>query len=174
MQRSTESNSPVFVFAGSSSRAGIAGRDRREMREIMSTKIQINDEESLDVSSVLTGREDGFSAPGQYNNVFAVTVTNGGIAETFDYHVSVHDTEEGKKELTDADHISAIYCFLGDGIASLMDFKEFMDEFGYEDCREGYKIHKACEAAQKQCARLGLGDLNRISNYMREKYPDVV
>ena len=140
----------------------------------MATKIQINDEESIEVSSVLTGMEEGFSAPRQYNNVFAVTVTNGGMAETFDYHISIRDTEKGKKKLTDADHIFAFYCFLGDGIAGLMDVKAFMDEFGYKDCREGYKIHKACEAAQKQCARLGLGDLYQVSNYIQEKYPDAV
>ena len=140
----------------------------------MATKIQINDEESIDVSSVLTGTVEGFSAPRQYNNVFAVTVTNGGMAETFDYHISIRDTEKGKKKLTDADHIFAFYCLLGDGVAGLMDFKAFMDEFGYKDCHEGYKIHKACEAAQKQCARLGLGDLYQVSNYMQEKYPDAV
>lgn len=138
----------------------------------MATKIQINDEEHIEASSVLTGIVEGFNAPRQYK--FAVTVTNGGITATFEYHISIVETNKGKKVLTDTDHISAFYSFIGDGIAGLMGFEEFMDEYGYEDCRKGYKIHKACEAAQKQCARLGLDNLYAVSNYILEKYPDAV
>ena len=149
-----------------------AGLERDE--RIMATKIQINDEESVEITSTLKGTVEGWVNKREYNNLFAVTVQSGAVKESFDYHISIAETNKGKKVLTDADHISAFYAFVGDGIAGLMDFKEFLDEFGYTDCREGYKIHKACEAAQKQCARLGLGDLYQVSNYMQEKYPDAV
>jgi hypothetical protein len=141
----------------------------------METKIQINDEESLEVSSILTGMEEGFSAPRQYNNVFAVTVTNGGIAETFDYHISVHDTENGKKALTDEDHISAIYCFIGDAIAGSQSFEEFCDDLGYdEDSRKAEKIWHECEKATQKAENLSIGDLYSVSNYIQEKYPNAV
>ncbi len=141
----------------------------------MTTKIQINDEESIEVSSVLTGTAEGISAPRQYNNVFAVTVTNGGMAETFDYHISTHDTEKGKKKLTDADHIFAFYCFLGDAISGSQSFEEFCDELGYdEDSRKAEKIWKACQEATQKADNLSIGDLYAVSNYIQEKYPDVV
>ena len=161
----------------------------------MTTKIQINDEESIEVSSVLTGMEEGFSAPREYNNVFAVTVTNGGVAETFDYHISVHDTEggycpsiqttllygavmkgeNGKKKLTDADHIFAFYCFLGDAISGSQSFEVFCDEMGYdEDSRKAEKIWKACQEATQKADNLSIGDLYQVSNYIQEKYPDEV
>ena len=141
----------------------------------MATKIQINDEESIDVSSVLTGTVEGLCAPRQYNNVFAVTVTNGGIAETFDYHISTHDTQNGKKALTDEDHISAFYCFLGDAISGSQSFEEFCDELGYdEDSRKAEKIWKACQEATQKADNLSIGDLYAASNYIQEKYPDAV
>ena len=138
------------------------------------TKIQINDDETVEITSTLKGAVEGWVNKREYNNLFAVTVQSGAVKETFEYHISIVDTNNGKKVLTDADHISALYAFIEDGIAGLMDFEEFMDEYGYDDCRKGYKIHKACEAAQKQCARLGLGDLYAVSNYIQEKYPDAV
>ena len=139
----------------------------------MATKIQINDEESIDVSSVLTGTAEGFSAPRQYNNVF--TVTNGGIAETFDYHISIHDTEKGKKALADEDHISAFYCFLGDAISGSQSFEVFCTELGYdEDSRKAEKIWKACQEATQKADNLSIGDLYQVSNYIQEKYPDAV
>lgn len=140
----------------------------------MTTKIQINNDETVEITSTLKGTVEGWVNKREYNNLFAVTVQSGTVKETFDYHISIADTNKDKRVLTDEDHISAFYSFVGDGIAGLMDFEEFMDEFGYEDCRKGYKIHKSCEAAQKQCARLGLGDLYAVSNYIQEKYPDAV
>ena len=141
----------------------------------MATKIQINDEESLEISSKLTGTAEGFSAPRQYNNVFAVTVTNGGIAETFEYHISVHDTEKGKKALTDEDHISAFYCFLGDAISGGQSFEEFCADMGYdEDSRKAEKIWHECEKAPQKAENLSIGDLYAVSNYIQEKYPDAV
>jgi hypothetical protein len=140
----------------------------------MATKIQINDDETVEITSILKDTVEGWVNKHEYNNLFAVTVQSGAVKETFDYHISIADTDNGKRALTDVDHISAFYSFVGDGIAGLMDFEEFMDEFGYEDCRKGYRIHKACEAAQKQCARLGLGDLYAVSDYIQEKYPDAV
>ena len=41
----------------------------------MATKIQINDEESLEVSSILTGTAEGFSAPRQHTVVGKYEVT---------------------------------------------------------------------------------------------------
>jgi len=140
----------------------------------MATKIQINDDETVEITSILKDTVEGWVNKHEYNNLFAVTVQSGAVKETFDYHISIADTNKGKRVLTDVDHIGAFYSFVGDGIAGLMDFEEFMDEFGYEDCRKGYRIHKACEAAQKQCARLGLGDLYAVSDYIQEKYPDAV
>ena len=141
----------------------------------MATKIQINDEESLEVSSILTGTAEGFSAPRQHNNVFAVTVTNGGMAETFDYHISIHDTEKGKKALADEDHISAFYCFLGYAISGSESFEMFCTELGYdEDSRKAEKIWKACQEATQKADNLSIGDLYQVSNYIQEKYPDAV
>jgi hypothetical protein len=141
----------------------------------MTTKVQINDEESIEVSSVLTGTVEGFSAPRQYNNVFAVTVTNGEGSETFDFHISIHDTEKGKKALTDEDHISAFYCFLGDAIAGGQSFEEFCSDMGYdENSRAAEKIWKACQEATQKTDTLSIGDLYAVSNYMQEKYPDAV
>ena len=139
---------------------------------IMATKVQINDEESIEVSSVLTGMVEGFSAPQQYNNVFAVTVTNGGITETFDYHISINDTETGKKMLTDNDHIFAVCCFLWDAIAGDRSFVEFCAEMGYdEDSRDAEKIWHACQEATQKAGNLGIGTLYTISNYIQDKYP---
>ena len=141
----------------------------------MTTKVQINDEErSIEIASAFKGAVKGWVNKREYNNVFAVTVQNGTFKESFDYHISIVETNKGKKVLTDADHIHAFYSFVRDGIAGLVDFEEFMGEYGYEDHWKGYKIHKACETAQKQCARLGLGDLYAVSNYIWEKYPDAV
>ena len=127
----------------------------------MTTKIQINDEESIEISSKLIGTAEGFSAlPGRYNNVFAVTVTNGGIAETFDYHISILDTEKGKKALADEDHIDAFYCFLGDAISGSQSFEVFCAELGYdEDSRKAEKIWKACQEATQKADNLSIGDL---------------
>ncbi len=137
----------------------------------MTTKIQINDEESLEISSKLTGTAKRFSAPRQYNNnVFAVTVTNGGMAETFDYHISIPDPEKGKKALSDEDHILAFYCFLGDAISGSQSCEVFCTEFGYdEDSRKAEKIWKACQEAARKADNLSIGDLYQVSNYIQEK-----
>ena len=141
----------------------------------MATKLQINEEESIEVNSVLTGTVEGFNAPRQYTNVFAVTVTNGGITATFEYHISIHDTEKGKKALTDEDHISAFYCFLGEAIAGGQSFEEFCADLGYdEDSRAAEKIWHECQEASQKADNLSIGDLYSVSNYIQEKYPDAV
>ena len=141
----------------------------------MTTKIQINDEESIEISSELTGTEEGFSAPRQYNNVFSVTVTNGGIAETFDYHISTHDTQNGKKALTDEDHISAVLLLPWGCYTGSQSFEEFCDEWDMMRIPgRTEKIWKACQEATQKADNLSIGDLYQVSNYIQEKYPDAV
>jgi hypothetical protein len=102
----------------------------------MATKVSISNEESVNVSSVFVESVKGWVRPTDYNNRFNVTVTSGSISETFQYHISIVETEKGKKVLTDEDHISALYSFIDDAISGTMDFEEFMSEYGYTNCKE--------------------------------------
>ena len=140
----------------------------------METKVSISDEETISVSSVFVESVKGWVRPTDYNNRFNVTITCGGTSETFQYHISIDETNKGKKVLTDEDHISALYSFIGDAIAGTMGFEEFMDEYGYTNCREGYRIHKACKKAMDQYNTLNIGDAYEVSNFIQKKYPDVV
>lgn len=109
-----------------------------------------------------------------YQNHFTVTVTKGEISESFDYHASIHDADNGIVNLSDNDKISAFYCFISDAIAGLMSFDEFKSEYGYDDCCEAHRIWKLCKEATIKASRLGLGDLYKLSNYMQENFPEVV
>ena len=140
----------------------------------MATKIQTSEDETIDVSSVFLEAVKGFVRAYDYNNVFDVTVTCGRTAETFRYHISIDETNKGKKVLTDEDHIRAFYSFIGDAIAGSMGFEEFMSEYGYTNCKEGYRIHKACKKAMVQYEFLNVGNAYEVSNYILEKYPDVI
>lgn len=114
--------------------------------------------------------------PNDYNNRFTVTIKNGNISESFEYGVSIHDTKQLKPKmvLTDQDHVFALYCVIGDAISGIMPFKEFQSEYGYSDCCEAHKIWKLCQNSAMKIMRLNLGDLYEISNFIQEKYPDVI
>lgn len=109
-----------------------------------------------------------------YQNHFTVTVTKGNASESFDYHASINDANNGIVNLSDNDKLGAFYCFIGDAIAGLMSFKEFQLDFGYDDCCEAHKIWKLCKESTIKATRLGLGDLYKVSDFMQENYPEVV
>lgn len=109
-----------------------------------------------------------------YQNHYSVTITKGNDSESFDYHSSINDTDEGIVNLTDSDKINAFYCFVQDAISGTMSCKEFKSEFGYDDCCEAHRIWKLCKDATIKAARLGLGDLYTLSEQIRNVYPDVL
>lgn len=140
----------------------------------MATKIQVSNEDTIEVSSVFVESVKGFVRSYDYNNQFLITVKNGDTSASFKYHISIVDTNKGKTTLTDEDHISAFYSFVGDAIAGDMDFEDFMSEYGYTNCKEGYRIHKVCKKTLKDYNLLNVGDMYEVSNFIQEKYPDVV
>jgi len=137
----------------------------------MATKVLISNNETIEVSSQMVECVKGKFVTYEYNNVFNVTIDYENKKETFEYTISVHDTENGKKELSHSDHISAVYSFIGDAITGEMSFETFMDEMGYTDCRSAYKIHKACQKSLEQFGNLNMGDAYDISNFIQEYYP---
>ena len=141
----------------------------------MATKIQISKDKSIEVSSILTGTEKGFSVDHEYNNVFLVTVTSGTVQESFEYHISIYETKKGKKVLTDEDHINALYCFIGDAISGQESFEDFCSDMGFdEDSRKAEKIWKLCQESTTKAGNLNLGDLYQVSNFLQEKYSEVL
>jgi hypothetical protein len=109
-----------------------------------------------------------------YQNHFTITVTKGGNSETFDYHASINDAGKGIVNLSDNDKIGAFYCFVGDALSGMTSFDEFKSDYGYDDCCEAHKIWKLCKESTRKATRLGLGDLYELSNFIQERYPDVV
>ena len=113
---------------------------------------------------------------GDYHNLFTVTVKRVNNLESFEFGTSIHDIKQLKPKLvlSESDQIYAFYCFVNDAIEGTLKFQEFKDEIGFEDCCEAHKIWKLCQESTLKCARLGMGDLYELSNYLQEKYPDVV
>jgi len=138
------------------------------------TKVLISNDETIEVSSQMVECVKGKFVAYEFNNVFNVTIDYENKKEVFEYTISIQDTKNGKKELSHEDHISAVYSFIGDAIAGEMSFETFMDEFGYTDCRCGYKIHKACIKSMEQFSNLNMGDAYDISNFIQEHYPNEV
>jgi hypothetical protein len=157
---------------------------RFELPEKKITRVSISPVKALSVSSVFDTAVKGDLAKGDmanrfkddYRNRFKVTVKNGNIEESFDFTVSINDTKQLKPKLalSDNDHIYTLYCFIGDAIAGAESFEDFKGNFGYDDCCEAYRIHKLCKESTLKAVRLGLGDLYKVSDYIQEKYPEVV
>jgi len=140
------------------------------------SEIILNETERIEITSTFKQSVKGFVREYDYNNQFEVTVkTNEGKNITFDYHISIDDTNKGKKFLADNDHICAFDSFINDAISGNYSFDEFMDEYGYTKCQEGYKIWKLCQESSKKFESLNIDiDLYDLSNIIREKYPDVL
>ena len=140
----------------------------------MVTKVLISNTEAIEISSKMVECVKGKFVAYEYNNVFNVTINHENKTETFEYTISIQETKNGKTELTHEDHITAVYSFIGDAIVGEMSFENFMDDFGYTDCRMGYKIHKACGKSLEQFNTLNMGDAYDISDFIQTHYPNEV
>ena len=140
------------------------------------TTIKLNDDETIEITSTFKQSVKGFVREYDYNNQFEVKVKTADNNEiSFDYHISIDETNKGKKVLTDSDHICAIDSFINDAISGNYSFEEFQDEYGYTNCKEAYKIWKLCQKALEQFSLLNFSmDFYELSNIIREKYPDVI
>jgi hypothetical protein len=131
----------------------------------LSISSQFKDQEP----TMITGRKTP-----DYSNHFTVTITKGNLSESFDYHASINDADAGIVNLSNNDKIGAFYCFIQDAISGMMQFKEFKSDLGFDDCCEAHRIWKLCQESTIKATRLGLGDLYKLSEFLMEKYPDVV
>jgi len=148
----------------------------KRVNETKPTKISLSMQLGSDVlvSSVFKESIQGKATKTGWNNQFVVTAKYGNNEISFEYGISVVETEKGIVNLTDKDHIFAFYCFIGDAIAGSGTFDNFQSEFGYQDCCEAYKIWKLCKESTIKAVRLGIGDLYKVSNFLQEKYPEVL
>jgi hypothetical protein len=139
-------------------------------------KLNLNETEEIEITATFKQSVKGFVREYDFNNQFVVTVkSNEGKTITFDYHISIDETNKGKKVLSDNDHIQAFDSFVNDAISGKYSFDEFMDEYGYTKCKEGYKIWKLCKESSNKYDSLNIDiDLYDLSNIVREKYPDVI
>jgi hypothetical protein len=151
---------------------------QKRTKEILSVPTEISYSNQIRSTAIVSSRFKesvfGKSTKTGWNNQFLITVKNGNSEISFEYGISVVETEKGKITLTKQDHIFAFYCFIGDAISGSETFENFQKEFGYQDCCEAYRIWKLCRESTVKAVRLGIGDLYRVSNYIQEKYPDVI
>lgn len=140
------------------------------------TRIEINEEENIEITSQFKESVKGWVRSYDYNNRFVVCVkTNDNQEVSFDYTISIDETLKGKMVLTDNDHICAFNSFIGDVMSGTYDFEEFQNEYGYTDCKEAYKIHKLCKESLNKFVELNLNiGLYDLSDLLQEKYSDVI
>ena len=75
-------------------------------------------------------------------------------AITFDFWVSIAEPEiKDEKSL-----LCAFCCFLEDSVLGGYDFDEFIDEFGYSEAKEAYRIWLACKDSMEKLRTLRVSD----------------
>lgn len=112
-------------------------------------------------------------------NNHRITVEYEGNKTTFDFWCSLaQPTFQNEDEL-----IHALSCFASDACSGEMSFKEFCNEFGYEETEENdfgrivpnekaRNIHRACENARETFEYTLQIDNNDLYNFLLEEYED--
>jgi len=85
---------------------------------------------------------------------------------TFDFWGSYHDYQQGKNWLSKYDLGSAVYMIIGDSLAGMMSFDEFVDEYGYDEPKSAYRIWQACKKTYAK--------LKKILNWSADNYYDFI
>ena len=96
------------------------------------------------------------------HNRYNITVTNtdNGKRTRFPFYTSI-----AKPDITEEKELlEAFDCFISDCYSGFMDFREFCNEFGYdEDSRKAFKVWRACVASCARFQRIG-GDVNDLDD----------
>jgi len=127
---------------------------------------------------------------------YRIDIISNGKVETFDYYDSYsayekwiptylkfpdHLTEEQDTKLyamrnppTLSEHslISAVGSIFEDAISGSMDLCDFVDEYGFDNCKQSIKTWKACRDAYDRLIRMGSfseNDFYRIVEMIQEK-----
>jgi len=96
---------------------------------------------------------------GSNHNHFIVTLAKDKVRRSFSYYDSVHNYEQGKQELNEADLKQAMYSFFSDALSGNQSFDDFAGEFGYDaDSRTAEKIWRACKRSLAKVQGFGLSE----------------
>ena len=105
---------------------------------------------------------EGLSFSNSNNHIVTVKNTKNGKSTKFEFWCSIVNPEFQNER----DVLSALYCFVSDGLAGMESFMDFCDEFGYLPNRESAKIHNDCKRAYRK--------FKRVSGYTDSEIYDFV
>ena len=100
-------------------------------------------------------------------NNYMITVTNTETDQkiTFEFWASIANPELK----TEYDILNAFYCFVSDAIAGSYNFKEFCNEFGYNnDSRQAEKIYRKCKKQLEKLKKIYDGDIYELANELQK------
>lgn len=93
---------------------------------------------------------------GKYHRVYSIRVQSDAtnLHRVFTFHDSEHNEERGKVGLSADELLEAFYCVVQDALAGEMTFREFVDQYGYEDAADAHDIWTACQRSARKVREL--------------------
>ena len=132
----------------------------------MKTTINTTAAGQITINSTFLNNKSWSGNEQNWNN-HKITILHNGKKTTFQFWGSIQKPEI----TTDEENIFALYCFLRDSEAASNSFKDFCNEFGYdEDSRRAEKIYKSCEKSLKKFNRIFNCDLYDLLNELQGTY----
>lgn len=137
-----------------------------EIKDKTKTKIEVNGR-CFEISA---GKGQAVEKWGAWRNRFRIYVKDSQKDNAwtyFNFYDSVMHFEEGREYLTEEDLKFAFRCFLEDALAGLLDFEDFLAEFGYDE-REGKRIWKDCQKQFEKAKKLGFENEEDLADALNE------
>lgn len=132
----------------------------------MKTTINTTAAGQISINSTFLNNKSWSGNEQNWNN-HKITILHNGKKISFEFWGSIQNPEI----TTDEENIFALYCFLRDSEAASNSFKDFCNEFGYdEDSRRAEKIYKSCEKSLKKFNHIFNCDLYDLLNELQETY----
>lgn len=89
---------------------------------------------------------------------YNITISNDTNVVDFVYYMSHIDYLNHKITMNQEDIKNAFECILSDALIPIESFCEFMNEFGYTDCKEAKRIYDACKEERDKLLKIGIDE----------------
>ncbi|MBK5239781.1 hypothetical protein [Clostridium sp.] len=120
----------------------------------------------FEIKATLKGDKKATWSENNFNNhMVKVTNTENKTSTSFEYWASISSPKITEK----SEILDAFTCFIGDAMSGEYDYKEFCNEFCYEeDSRQARSTWRGCQRANNKLKKIYDKDIYELSDELRE------
>jgi hypothetical protein len=100
----------------------------------------------------------------KFHNMYKITLVHEGNEKIFRFYDSINNLN--KYDLSSEDLLFAFKCIIEDSLSAEMSLCEFIEEYGYDNCKKASQILFLCQKTKEKINSFNFQDLYDIINHI--------